>query len=493
MQMPVRRSSRALRLAVLAAALLVVAVAAGCVPNAPANVSGPITGGTGVPQPANLNAFDLAQVGYQQSEYALSGIAAAYTNGNTPLSSDGKWSVTPASFAAYTTRAVVYRPTDPSKFNGTVVVEWLNVSGGVDADPDWTMTHNELIRDGFAWVGVSAQAAGLDATKTADPVRYASLHHPGDSYSYDIFSQAGRAVRANPALFLGGLTPNRVLAVGESQSAGRMVTYLDAVHPLAHVYDGFLVHSRSAVGAALSQPPQPAIATPSPTLIRDDLDVPVFVFQTETDVFNSNTRARQADTTRFRMWEAAGTSHFDQYGLAIGPSDTGDGQGAVANLEAMQHPTNEPFPGFVCDVPINTGGAHWLLNAAIYHLNQWVKNGTLPPTAPLLQVQSTSPVVFAKDANGNTLGGVRSPQVDAPIAALGGTDNSGTGSLGQFCRLFGTTVPFTPQQLAALYPNHDQFVTKWNRATRKLVKGGFLLKPDAAELKAAAAQSTIGG
>jgi hypothetical protein len=108
-------------------------------------------------------------------------------------------------------------------------------------------------------------------------------------------------------------------------------------------------------------------------------------------------------------------------------------------------------------------------------------------------VQSTSPVVFAKDANGNTLGGVRSPQVDAPIAALGGTDNSGTGALGQFCRLFGTTVPFTPQQLSALYANHDQFVTKWNRATRKLVNAGFLLRPDGAELKAAAAQSNIGG
>jgi hypothetical protein len=476
----------------VAAALVVAAVAAGCVADAPSNVAGPITGGGGVPQPANLNAFDLAQVGYQQAEYSLSGIAGAYTNGATPLTSDGKWSVTRSSFAAYTTRAVVYRPIDPAKFNGTVVVEWLNVSGGVDADPDWTMMHNELIRDGFAWVGVSAQATGLNATKTADPVRYASLNHPGDSFSYDIFSQAGRAVRANPALFLGGLAPKRVIAVGESQSAGRMVTYIDAVHPLAHVYDAFLVHSRGAIGAALSQSPQAAISTPNPTLIRDDLNVPVFVFQTETDVFNSNSRVRQADTSRFRMWEAAGTSHFDQYGLAIGPSDTGDGQGAVANLEAMQHPSNEPFPGFMCALPVNTGGAHWLLDAAISHLNQWVKNNTPPPSGTPLQVQSTSPVVFAKDANGNTLGGVRTPHVDAPIAALGGTDNSGTGSLGQFCRLFGTTVPFTPQQLSTLYATHDQFVTAWNRATRKLVKAGFLLRPDGAELKAAAAASTIG-
>ena len=28
-----------------------------------------------------------------------------------------------------------------------------------------------------------------------------------------------------------------------------MVTYIDAIHPLAHVYDGYLVHSRGSGGA----------------------------------------------------------------------------------------------------------------------------------------------------------------------------------------------------------------------------------------------------
>ncbi len=194
-------------------------------------------------------------------------------------------------------RVVVYRPIDPKKFNGTVLVEWLNVSGQVDADPDWTQTHNELIRDGFAWVGVSAQAVGLNQLKCSatappsppcpapgDPGRYGTLSHPGDSYSYDIFSQAGQAIRDNSAKILGGLTPKTLLAAGESQSAARMVTYIDAVQPLAHVYDGFLVHSRGAAGAALSQSPLTSVPAPNPTLIRTDLDVPVFVFQTEFDV-----------------------------------------------------------------------------------------------------------------------------------------------------------------------------------------------------------------
>jgi hypothetical protein len=464
-------------------------------------VSVPPEGG-GAILPPNLNAFDLAQVGYEQSEYFLEGTATAYTP-TAPLTTDGKWSVAPttppADPAAYKTRAVVYRPVDPKKFNGTVVVEWLNVSGQIDANPDWTQTHTELIRDGFAWVGVSAQAAGVNALKCqtscmtpGDPARYETLSHPGDSYSYDIFSQAGQAIR-DSAQILGGLTPKTLLAAGESQSAGRMVTYIDAVQPLAHVYDGFLVHSRGPGGAPLSQSPLADVSPPSPTFIRTDLDMPVFVFQTELDVSSAFT-ARQPDTNRFRQWEAAGTSHFDTYGLLIGPSDTGDGQGAVANLEAMQHPTSVPSPGGLCAKPINTGGAHWLLNSAIYWLNQWVTNGTAPPIGQSLQIASTSPFAYAKDANGNTIGGVRTPQVDAPIATLTGGDNSGANDnfISMFCFLFGSTVPSSPQQLATLYKNHGQFVKSWTQDITKLVKEGFLLEADGNELQQSAVHSQIG-
>jgi hypothetical protein len=235
------------------------------------------------------------------------------------------------------------------------------------------------------------------------------------------------------------------------------------------------------------------VPAPTPTLIRNDLDVPVFVFQTEFDVAGAFT-ARQPDTNLFRQWEAAGTSHFDTYGLLIGPSDTGDGQGAVANLEAMQHPTNIPGPGGLCTLPINTGGAHWLLNSAVFWLNQWVTKGTPPPSAPPLQIASTSPFAYAKDANGNTIGGVRSPQVDAPIAALAGIGNTPGNSalISLFCGLFGSTVPYTRAQLAALYQNHVGFVVRYTLATLNAVAHRYLLLPDAFELVSAAARSQIG-
>jgi Alpha/beta hydrolase domain len=455
-------------------------------------VSGPVTGGGGLKTIGTT--FDLAQVGYEASEYFVSGTATSYLPAS-PLTTDGKWSVTPVMQQPYKTRALVYRPTDAAKFNGTVVVEWLNVSGGADAAPDWTLTHNELVRDGFIWVGVSAQRIGVLADIGADPTRYKSLHYPdSDSFSYDIFSQGGQALRDNWALMLGGLKPTTVLAAGESQSASRLTTYIDAVHPVVNVYDGFLVHSRGAAGAALSQTPETPVPDPTPTMFRDDLNVPVFEFETETDVFNSTLYDRQPDTSRFRLWEIAGSSHFDYYGLAIGPTDTGNGQGAVLNLAAMQDPPTTPAPGFVCALPINTGGTHWILNDAIYSLNQWVVNGTQPAHAQRLGASSApgSPVVFVRDANGNVVGGVRSPQVDAPIAALGGVGNSGAGPIGGFCRLFGTTVPFSASQLASQYPNHGQFVSQWGQAAQNDVKGGFLLQRDAVELKDSASGSRIG-
>jgi hypothetical protein len=237
------------------------------------------------------------------------------------------------------------------------------------------------------------------------------------------------------------------------------------------------------------------VTAPTPTLIRTDLDVPVFVFQTESDVV-SGFAARQDDSDVYRAWEAAGTSHYDHYGLSIGPTDIGDGQGAVANMEANQDPTDVPSEGGRCAVPINTGGAHWLLNSAVHGLHRWVTKGTPPPKAPPLQIESTSPFTLAKDANGTALGGARTPQVDAPVAVLGGVGNSPaaghTDIVSTFCRLFGSTVPFTPEQLAALYVDHGAFVSAWRQAVEQLVEEGFILEADRKELVRSAVQSKVG-
>jgi hypothetical protein len=120
---------------------------------------------TAVPVPGQpvllLGGFDLGPFGYATEEFFLSGIASSFAL-TEPANADGKWRAAPADKAPYVTRMVVVRPIDPGKFNGTVVVEWLNVTAGTDASPDWNMTHRELLRGGYAYAAVSAQKVGID-------------------------------------------------------------------------------------------------------------------------------------------------------------------------------------------------------------------------------------------------------------------------------------------------------------------------------------------
>ncbi|MFJ9250219.1 alpha/beta hydrolase domain-containing protein [Streptomyces sp. NPDC101776] len=455
-----------------------------------ATVTGPVTGGKGAVV-LQGTAFDLASVGYTQSEFFLSGTATSYSSA-APLGSDGRWAVTPASTAPYTTRIVMNRPSNPSRFNGTVVVEWLNVSAGLDVAPEWIYTHNELIREGYAWIGVSAQAAGVAATKAADPARYATLSHPGDSYSYDIFSQAGQAVRDSAATILDGLRPRAVLAEGESQSAFRLTTYINAVQPLAHTYDGYLVHSRAGFAAALSQAPQADVPTPAVVQFRTDTDVPVLTVQTETDLMLLGyLTARQPNTARLRFWEVAGTAHADDYVANVGATDTGDGTVTLRELGTMLDPPTGT-PGFSCAAPINTGPAHYVMNGAQHALRSWVLTGIPPAKTPQLQVTTSSDgtPAFVLDANGNATGGIRTPAVDAPVAALSGLGQTGSA---QFCFLFGTTTPLTSTRLAALYPTHAEFVRQWAIRTAAAVAAGTIRPADAAKLVEAAVRSDIGG
>ena len=183
----------------------------------------PAVGLPGVGAPSGTT-FDLSTVGYQAAEFFIEGNASSYQPvAGSPFLADGAWTIeSDATQQAYKTRIQVYRPANPRRFNGTVVVEWLNVTNQSDSMPDWLYAHNELIRRGAAYVGVTAQRVGVTAAVTREPARYgpaaANLVHPGDSFSYDIFSQAGEAVRDNPTLLLGGKIARAVIAAGESQS-----------------------------------------------------------------------------------------------------------------------------------------------------------------------------------------------------------------------------------------------------------------------------------
>jgi hypothetical protein len=458
-------------------------------------ITGPITspGGAFVTPPSGL---DLSQFGWVEQEFFVSGTARAYRSA-LPLGADGNWTATPdGATAPYKTRVLVRRPTSPRKFNGTVIVEWLNVSGGLDAAPDWTFIQTLVRRDGYAWVGVSAQFQGVQGTggpiglnlslKSVNPARYGSLSHPGDSFSYDIFTQVASALRQpNGPAPLGPLHPRRLIAVGESQSAFRLTTYVNAIQPIANAYDAVLIHSRGGGSAQLSQSPQTVVDTPAVVHVREDIDVPVLMLQTETDLVTLGYHpARQPDTGKIRTWEIAGTAHDDAYGLAFGPADAG----RAALDTTYTAPVTSIFGVINCSSPINQGPQHYVVSAAVRKLHRWARtNKVRGGHAPRLEVAAGTPPVIQRDQLGNALGGIRTAQVDVPIATLSGLGQTG----GSFCALFGTTVPFDDATLASLYPSHDEYVRRVLRATRAAVRDGFILPADVEAIRQGAMASDI--
>jgi hypothetical protein len=436
--------------------------------------------------------FDEAELGYRETEYFISGTATSYI-ATDELGEDGFWSVQPAEAAEFVSRIVVLRPEEDADFNGTVVVEWFNVTGGIDAAPDWVFAHTELVREGYAWVGVSAQSVGIEGggafdapLKVIDPERYGGLSHPGDSFAFDIFSQAAQSVR-NPVGIepLEGLAVERMIGIGQSQSARYLATYVNAIHPTIELFDGFLIHSRGAGSAAISQSPQAEAPTPSPTFIRTDLPEPVIGLQAEGDLFVlGSVGMRQPDAANYRLWELGGAAHSDAYTVIKGPADRGDDPAVADVIE-----TADASPPFItCDTPINDGPAHWVVKAAIAALDRWIRTGEAAPSAPLLAL-SADGTGFARDEFGNAIDGVRTPYLDAPVATLTGEEQTGT----TFCRLFGTTALFDDATLAELYPTEQAYIDAIDEATDAAVEAGFLVPADGELIRALARNSGIGG
>jgi hypothetical protein len=447
-----------------------------------------------------VGAFDIGDVGYVAEEFFVSGSASSY-QAVGELGPDGRWSVSPAAAANYTTRIVALTPVDVTRFNGTVLVEWLNVSGGIDAPAVWMMAHREMLRGGYAYVAVSAQRVGVEggdnltgfdmSLKSQDSQRYSSLNHPGDAYAYDIFSHAGHLARQPDVLR--GLRAERVIAVGESQSAMFLTTYINAVDPYGGVFDGFLVHSRFGPAAPLngnSVFEALESASSQGVAFRPDLGVPLVTIITETDLFGGRRQgyhsARQADTEQLRVWEIAGTAHADNYTIQVAPIDTGSAP--LADVVAAYAPTNM-LMGQELDHYVNFAPQHhYVLQAALARLNNWVSTGQPAPKGRPIELDGDQPVL---DAHGLVRGGIRTPWVDVPIARTSGVGSEQTA----MSPIFGSGEPFDGPALHALYPGGvADYLERFTASLDSAIEAGFLLVADRDEiLEFAAATFPAGG
>jgi hypothetical protein len=402
----------------------------------------------------------LADYGYVQEEYFIEGLASNY---NTPTGATGSLL---SSGHPYKTRIVVRRPISAHHFNGTVLLEWQNVTAGYDLDAHW-ISWKHFMRAGYVWVGVSAQRVGVQQPVTGlkdwSPVRYGTLDVTAggsvmdDSLCYDIFSQAAQAMRCPVGIDpMGGLDVKQVLAIGASQSASRLTIYYNSIQPLHNVVDAYLL----LVGGYGT---------------RTDLSTKIFQVLSEREVKSGASR-RIADSNNHRSWEIAGSAHsgYDSY-IYRKPITSRDGI-TPSSIACSVTPVFSRMPTF------------YALNAAYDHLARWVKHGTPPPTAPLIEgTFSGTTFTIARDSFGNAFGGLRLPQIEVPIATNNGADNGGP----SFCVLYGFYNQFPEATLQSLYPTHEAYVDAFKHATYKALKDGYIVKGDVEEMIGEAIKAEI--
>lgn len=428
--------------------------------------------------PFNATTLALQASGYVEEEFYVRGRANRY---RIP---DAMGTAEPIDAGhAYATRVLVRRPTSAARFNGTVVVEWLNVTTGQDIDFVFGATRELLLREGYAWVGVSAQRAGLQTLQQWNPGRYGALgvaasnidpangaeidpaRFPsvgGDVLAWDVFSQVGASIASGVSPILGGLRAREVIAAGESQSASRLTSYHNSIQPLHGVYDGFLLYDRGGP-------------------VRSDLGVKLVGIGSEFMIAFTG-RSAAPDTADHRWWEIAGASHVSLDEMAyLDPVIARDGALRAPDGTALS--LSDAVNGGACAVtPIWSRVPNAdILKAALKGLRTWVTGGPAPANTVRLVLDGQQQL--QRDAQGRVQGGIRTAAYDVRRAT-----NVGVNSGGGFCMLAGYHLDDAPDALCERYGSHAGYVDRVRAQVQSNVADGVLL-PEEAQRTVDAAQA----
>jgi hypothetical protein len=367
----------------------------------------------------------LAAFNYQAQEYLVSGTA----NGEP-----------------YTTRIVVRKPADHSKFSGLVLAEAMHGSGAAHM---FEFTSIYLMSSGHAAVEVlTTPPAQFVALNEA---RYKDLKLNG-TQTNEILAQVGALVRS--ASLVGGPVRKMVLG-GTSMTAGVLINYLPAhmvyrTPQMQRIYDGFLPMSNGA-------------------MIRD-VDVPVIHVPTMHEVNGNITNKQDSDEAgkQYRLYEFSGMGHID----------------------TRDSVRLKPNP---CVDPLSTFPVQAYMSVALDHLLKWVDKGTVPPRALRILLDrdvSNDGSMMALDGHGNPLGGIRTTYVDVPTAkyvirpaalnpvvanAAAYIAAGGQNAANLMCGLSTAQIAFAPAKLKELYKNKQSYVKSVETRLTALEKAGWSL------------------
>ena len=407
--------------------------------------------------PDTSDQAQFEQAGYVQEEYFLTGTGSLYGpgGGEPRLLRSG---------LPFVTRALVARPRSAADFSGVVHLVGIHpFLGGVQ----WEWISELVLSTGDAYVAVGTGTDALSrgrstpdhpvsATAVArwfSSARYGPLVWPlDDGIRWSVFSDVARMLRSRERPLLDDLSIERVYASGWSFLGSFMRTFInEGFHDALRTPDGRALIDGYLVGISspwqgggyleISSEERPAPVGDPRRRLRS-IDVPVIEFLSQGEgERNIGPQAPDVDqgNGRHRLYEVAGTTHTD---LGVRVERTN-----LVQLAERGHPyaqrDREPRYG-ISDVPLRR-----LFSATMENLDRWVRDGAAPPPSARLEFDAAFEV--ARDELGNPLGGVRSVQLDVPLARYGrapaehAADNDT-----HFVPMY--RVPLEREQLERLYP-----------------------------------------
>jgi hypothetical protein len=392
---------------------------------------------------------------------------------------------------------LIRRPADKARFSGTVIVELLNPSNLFDLNLGWGLAHDQLVRNGDVWVGITVKPVSMQTLKTFDPQRYAPLAMdnplplsdpgncatvPSDSsrttengLAWDMMTQVAQLLRTKSSkspVYYGGKAGHKLnlYGFGYSQTGGYMYDYINAVAPLVvqqtgkSAYDAYIVAVAGGGFAGLYPINQcePAPAVDDARRQFSNVGVPIIHVMSQSDYLRGIT-ARRLDSDvpadAYRHYEMAGAGHATpgELNFAAAPADIEKGGRAVPPMNCNEGPRSR-FPSDI------------FFDAILRNLDDWVRTDIAPPHGSPIVVVNGAPVL---DRWGNVVGGLRSPYLDVPTSTWYG---SSTGP--SFCSIAGHEVPFSKGLLQQIYPSHQAYVKAVTKNTKYLVSQRFLTRYD---------------
>jgi Alpha/beta hydrolase domain len=463
----------------------------------------------------------LEAVGYVEEEYFLTGQANTYEwDGDS-----GKVRVV-AGPGIYTNRILVRRPKAPARFSGNIEINLLNASTFVDRG--FPLGFERMAAAGDAWIGITTKSLTVGALKRFDPQRYAPLNwnNPApvdqrcqepsiiplysmgniplrlmppmmrditqeDGLVWDMIGQLGLLLKGEKrSAILPEVARPKLFLTGISQSALMLNTWMVAFHDRYRmadgkpVFDGYL----SIVGANILRIAQCSVDIPAqdPRSKTPVLDVPVIKIYSEAEM-NYGRYSWRPDVIMRRSgvvtYEIAGATHArgDIPGkprVTLGEPSSADMAKSLPGFPQMPRPAL-PAGAVTNDFP-------WAitLRAAYLNLEQWANMGIAPPSVPRIKLDASLEIV--RDADGNTLGGLRLPYIDVPTAHyVGSLASSGMMSI------VGAKTPFDDARLTILYGDHAGYLRKFTAATDAALAARLILPDDARDMKIAAAETDV--